>query len=42
MKAMMEMLGLAGGPVRPPLVNLRAEEIEELRAILGGWRQWID
>jgi 5-dehydro-4-deoxyglucarate dehydratase len=42
MKAMMEMLGLAGGPVRPPLVNLRAEEMEELRATLGGWRQWID
>jgi 5-dehydro-4-deoxyglucarate dehydratase len=41
MKAMMEELGLAGGPVRPPLVDLRAAEIEALRATLPRWRQWM-
>ena len=41
MKAMMEMAGLAGGPVRPPLVNLAAEEIEWLRTNLNRWREWM-
>jgi 5-dehydro-4-deoxyglucarate dehydratase len=40
MKAMMDMLGLTGGPVRPPLVNLRAEELDSLRATLPSWRPW--
>jgi 5-dehydro-4-deoxyglucarate dehydratase len=31
MKALMDLLGLAGGPVRPPLANLNAEEIETLK-----------
>jgi hypothetical protein len=34
----MMLLGLAGGPVRPPLENLRPEEIEELRATVPMWR----
>jgi 5-dehydro-4-deoxyglucarate dehydratase len=38
MKELMMLLGLAGGPVRPPLENLRPEEIEELRATLPFWR----
>src|SRR5712675_3766229 len=38
MKAMMDMIGLAGGPVRPPLVDLRSDEIESLRATLDRWR----
>jgi 5-dehydro-4-deoxyglucarate dehydratase len=38
MKELMMLLGLAGGPVRPPLENLRPEEIEELRATLPLWR----
>src|SRR5207302_2529451 len=30
MKAMMDMIGLAGGPVRPPLVDLRSDDLESL------------
>jgi 5-dehydro-4-deoxyglucarate dehydratase len=41
MKAMMDMIGLAGGPVRPPLVDLRADEIETLRAMTEKWRPWL-
>ena len=41
MKAMMDMAGLRGGPVRPPLVNVRAEEKEELRAILEHWQPYL-
>src|SRR5882724_156202 len=40
MKAMMEMIGLAGGPVRPPLVDLRADEITWLRSAVEKWREW--
>src|SRR5215510_3234114 len=35
MKALMDMAGLAGGPVRPPLVDVRSEEKDELRTILN-------
>ena len=42
MKAMMDTVGLSGGPVRPPLVNVRAEEKEELRAILESWEPFLD
>ena len=41
MKAMMDMIGLAGGPVRPPLVELRNEEIAILRAGLQKWQPWL-
>lgn len=41
MKAMMDLIGLAGGPVRPPLVNLQAQEIEMLRASLDKWKPWL-
>jgi len=41
MKAMMDMIGLAGGPVRPPLVDLRADEIESLRGMLDKWQPWL-
>ena len=41
MKAMMDMAGLAGGRVRPPLVNVRAEERRELRAILDTWQPFL-
>src|SRR5260370_169254 len=34
MKGMMDMIGLAGGPVRPPLVDLRSVEIESLRGMV--------
>lgn len=38
MKSLMDLLGLAGGPVRPPLANLRPEEVELLRGGLEAWR----
>jgi 5-dehydro-4-deoxyglucarate dehydratase len=41
MKTMMDLLGQSGGTVRPPLVNVRPEEREELRVALERWRVWL-
>lgn len=41
MKALMDMVGLNGGPVRPPLVNVTPEELDELRTILGHWEKFL-
>ncbi len=41
MKALMDMAGLAGGPVRPPLVEIRSEDKDELRAILNSWEAFL-
>jgi 5-dehydro-4-deoxyglucarate dehydratase len=41
MKAMMDMIGLAGGPVRPPLVDLRPDDLESLRAMMERWHPWL-
>jgi 5-dehydro-4-deoxyglucarate dehydratase len=41
MKALMDMAGLNGGPVRPPLVNVSVEELDELRVILAGWEKFL-
>lgn len=41
MKAMMEMVGLNAGPVRPPLVNVTPEEEDELRTILATWEKFL-
>jgi dihydrodipicolinate synthase/N-acetylneuraminate lyase len=41
MKALMDMVGMSGGPVRPPLVNVTPEEEDELRLILGGWEKFL-
>jgi 5-dehydro-4-deoxyglucarate dehydratase len=41
MKTMMDLLGQAGGPVRPPLVDLRAEERNEVKTMLERWRKWL-
>jgi 5-dehydro-4-deoxyglucarate dehydratase len=41
MKALMDMAGLHGGLVRPPLVNVRAAEQEELRVILAQWKPFL-
>ena len=38
MKAMMDLVGLAGGPVRPPLINVRPDDLESLA--LERWRSW--
>jgi 5-dehydro-4-deoxyglucarate dehydratase len=42
MKALMDMTGLCGGPVRPPLLNVTADERDELRAILETWKPFLD
>jgi 5-dehydro-4-deoxyglucarate dehydratase len=36
-KAKMSILGMAGGPVRPPLVNVSDVEMDELRKMLETW-----
>jgi 5-dehydro-4-deoxyglucarate dehydratase len=41
MKAMMEMIGLNAGPVRPPLVNVTPAEEDELRTILSTWEKFL-
>jgi len=41
MKALMDMVGMSGGPVRPPLVNVTAEEEDELRMILATWERFL-
>ena len=41
MKALMDMVGMSGGPVRPPLVNVTAEEEDELRLILATWERFL-
>jgi 5-dehydro-4-deoxyglucarate dehydratase len=41
MKALMDMVGLNGGPVRPPLVNVTPEEMDELRTILSYWEKFL-
>jgi 5-dehydro-4-deoxyglucarate dehydratase len=38
MKEMMNAVGLAAGPVRPPLPPLRAEDAADLRALLERWK----
>lgn len=41
MKAMMDMVGLNGGPVRPPLVNVTPGELDELRTVLSRWEKYL-
>lgn len=41
MKVMMQHAGLAAGPVRPPLPDLRPQEIEEVRAMMDRWKPWL-
>ena len=41
MKAMMQLQGHAAGPVRPPLANLNAGELDELRAMMETWEAWL-
>jgi 5-dehydro-4-deoxyglucarate dehydratase len=42
MKAMMDMIGLVGGPVRPPLVDLRKDEITWLQTEIKKWQPWLE
>lgn len=41
MKELMTMVGLAGGAIRPPLVPMRPEEMEELRAMIPAWQKVV-
>ena len=41
MKSLMDMVGLVGGPVRSPLVDVRPAEVKELRATLMQWKKWL-
>jgi dihydrodipicolinate synthase/N-acetylneuraminate lyase len=41
MKEMMNLIGLAAGPVRPPLANVRPGEIAEIRTILEKWKPFL-
>jgi 5-dehydro-4-deoxyglucarate dehydratase len=41
MKALMDMVGLRGGRVRPPLVEVREDEREELRRMLDAWQPFL-
>jgi 5-dehydro-4-deoxyglucarate dehydratase len=41
MKDAMEILGMPAGPVRPPLMNTRPADIEDLRLLLETYREWI-
>ncbi len=42
MKALMDMAGWRGGPVRAPLVDVSPEERAELGAILEAWKPFLD
>jgi 5-dehydro-4-deoxyglucarate dehydratase len=41
MKTLLELRGLAGGRVRPPLVEVTSDEREELQAILDDWKEFL-
>jgi 5-dehydro-4-deoxyglucarate dehydratase len=41
MKEMMNLLGMAAGPVRPPVAKVRKQEIAELEAMLETWKPWL-
>jgi 5-dehydro-4-deoxyglucarate dehydratase len=40
MKALMDLLGLPGGPVRPPLTNVDPETAAALRGLVPGYQTW--
>jgi 5-dehydro-4-deoxyglucarate dehydratase len=40
MKKMMEMMGKPGGPSRPPLVDVKAEEIAEIQKLIELYKPW--
>jgi 5-dehydro-4-deoxyglucarate dehydratase len=41
MKEMMNVLGFAAGPVRPPLPQLRPEDVDQVKAILKSWKPFL-
>jgi len=38
MKEMMNIIGLAAGPVRPPLPAMRPEDMSDLRKMMERWK----
>jgi 5-dehydro-4-deoxyglucarate dehydratase len=42
MKVLMDLAGMSGGPVRPPLVTVTDAEREDLRAVLDSWSEFFD
>ncbi len=40
MKTMMDLLGQVGGHVRPPLVDLKPDEVEAVKSTIDRWRTW--
>jgi 5-dehydro-4-deoxyglucarate dehydratase len=40
MKSIMDKIGLAGGPVRPPLLDVKPEELPELQRITDSYKPW--
>jgi 5-dehydro-4-deoxyglucarate dehydratase len=42
MKQAMEILGIPAGPVRPPLTNCRAQDVEDIRKLLEVYREVIE
>ena len=40
MKALMDLLGLAGGAVRPPLVDVRPDDVTVLRELVTAFQRW--
>ena len=41
MKTMMDQTGQVGGRVRPPLNDLRSDEVKEMKTIVKHWRTWL-
>ncbi len=41
MKEMMNVLGFAAGPVRPPLPQLRPEDVDQVKIILESWKPFL-
>jgi 5-dehydro-4-deoxyglucarate dehydratase len=41
MKVAMDAVGLVGGTVRPPLVPVKPEEAEEIRAMMSRWTAFL-
>jgi dihydrodipicolinate synthase/N-acetylneuraminate lyase len=41
MKVAMDAIGLVGGAVRPPLPPVTAQEVEEIKAMMGRWTAYL-
>jgi len=41
MKTLMDLQGQVGGRVRPPLNDVKPDEVKELKKLLSGWKKWL-